>query len=333
MDEKPSVYLLYGDDLFSIKRIVDAMQSRLGDAGLIELNLTRLHGPQTSEDQLRNACYALPFLGERRLVVYTEPLAKLTADASRKRFLQLLENLPATTALVLIVEDQYLGKTKGWETLKETHWLKKWVAGRGKRVYVKEFALPRQDEMAVWIVRQAKEQGGVFSPQAAAFLAEHVGNDTHFAVQEISKLLAYVDHARAVGIADVTQLTPAGQHGNIFEMVDALANRDLPRTLKTLDLLLMDAEPQYLFSMMVRQFRLLLLTKEIANEGGTLDQIAAELHQMGFVAQKLLRQAQKFTMAELEAIYHRLLTLDEALKFSASSPAALLVSFVAEIAS
>ncbi len=83
--------------------------------------------------------------------------------------------------------------------------------------------------------------------------------------------------------------------------------------------------------MVVRQFRLLLQAREILDEGGQVSNIQQELNQPAFVANKLLRQAKRFSLKEIEEIYHKLIVLDEDMKTSRISPVLGINLLVAEI--
>jgi DNA polymerase-3 subunit delta len=71
-----------------------------------------------------------------------------------------------------------------------------------------------------------------------------------------------------------------------------------------------------IFGMVVRQFRLILLGKEILDSGGGENEIASTLKVHPYVARKVTAQARRFTQPDLEAIYHRLLSIDVATKSS-----------------
>jgi DNA polymerase III delta subunit len=66
--------------------------------------------------------------------------------------------------------------------------------------------------------------------------------------------------------------------------------------------------------MIVRQFRLLLLTKEIVQDGGNAVTVSRKLKVQGFVSDKLLTQTRTFSLDELVIIYHQLLEIDEKFK-------------------
>lgn len=331
-ETKPVVYVFHGDDPFTIKRHVETMIGQLSeDRSIADMNITRLDGRQSSDDDLFAAANAMPFLAERRMVILTHPFARLTTDAARKRFLGLLDGLPASTALVLAVEDELeRGKWKSLPAV-DANWMRKWISRAGDRAYYQLCSLPRMGEMAVWIRKEAESNKGKFTPEGAAALAAHVGNDTQLASMEIVKLLTYVDNKRPVDAGDVEEMTAQGGQADVFAMVDAMAVGNARQALHTLHRLLETQDPLSLFGMIVRQFRLLLQTRELLDEGRGA-QISAELHVVQFVADKMAGQARYFSISQLETIYHRLLLLDETMKTSQMPSDVALDAFFAELA-
>jgi DNA polymerase-3 subunit delta len=328
---KPVLYVFHGDDPFTIRRQVEAIIQQMGgDPTIVDMNLTRLDGRQASEEDLRSAVNSMPFLAERRLVILSSPFARLVTDATRKRFLALLDGLPPSTALVLVVDDS-LERGK-WKSLPhvESNWLRKWLAAAGDKAFYRLYQLPRMNEMPEWVRKEARRQEGQFSPSGAAALAAHIGNDTQLASIEITKLLTYVDYKRPVEAEDVEELTAQAGLADVFDMVDALAGGSTRQAISLLHRLLESQDPLSLFGMIARQFRLLLQAREVIDEGRG-SQMASELHQHPFVAEKLSAQARRFNMAQLKDIYHRLLLLDETMKTGQAPADLALDTFIAEI--
>ncbi|HPH96244.1 MAG TPA: DNA polymerase III subunit delta [Anaerolineaceae bacterium] len=320
--EKPVVYIFHGDDGFSMDKAVAGMVAHLGDPGMADLNTTRLEGRTLTDDALRSAALAIPFLAERRMVIVNDALASFghgqkEDSAKREKFLSLLNSLPATTALVLVVPDSQVWRrgSTDWDLLSEGHWLIKWARAAGPRAHVKEFSLPNLGAMPRWIMDHAQAARGQFTQGAARVLVEHVGNDTVLAAQEILKLITYAN-GRPVEEDDVLLLTIHVDQTNVFDMVDALGDRNSQQALKLLHALLEQNEPLELFGMITRQFRLLLQAREILDEHGSAATIEGELKVKAFVAKKLAAQASRFSMAQLEGIYRRLLEMDLAFKTS-----------------
>ena len=94
----PVVYLLHGEDEFAIAQFVSEMEARLGDPATAAMNITRLDGRSYNPDELLTVASAMPFLAARRLVVLTNPLARLNSPSARQKFIKKLEAIPPSTA-------------------------------------------------------------------------------------------------------------------------------------------------------------------------------------------------------------------------------------------
>ncbi len=327
--EKPVVYVLHGDDTFAMARFVDALYARMGDPATAELNTSRLEGRRCSEEDLRLAAGTPPFLLDRRLVILTAALAYYTSPDSAARFAEFADTLPPTTALVLMIEDAL--ERRQWRALPQTHWLRQWVAAAGRRALLKTFSLPQIGEMPRWIQGRAKELGGSFSVPASQMLASLVSNDTRQANLEIDKLLNYVNYQRPVEAQDVEELCTAGGQATVFEMVDAAAAGDAVAALRALHRLLEEQDANALFGMLVRQFRLVLLAREVLDEGGNVPQVENALGVHAFVAEKVTHQARRFSRAALTTIYRRLLEIDREAKSGGMELELSLDTLIAEL--
>lgn len=315
-EEKPIVYILRGDDRQAVDSHLSTFFASLGNADMAEMNTSRLEGKAATLNDLRAVSLALPFLTERRLVIVEdalEPYSGRGKQKVREDFLDLMESLPPTTALVLIVPDipkfsRYSGR--GWETLKDSHWLIKWTKTVGRRALLIDCALPTEDKMPLWIQNKAVALGGQFTNEAALLLRDYIGNDTRHAIQEITKLLTYVGFERPVEGKDVALLTVRDHQSDIFALVDAIGNRDGHKALEMLRILLDEMDFIPLFGMVIRQFRLLIQACELLELGGTEGDLVKTLGLHPFVAKKIYAQAKKFNLSDLEKIYHHLLEID-----------------------
>ncbi len=333
MAEKPIVYIFHGDDELAINQAVERLYNQLGDPVTAEMNTTRLDGTVARKNDLLNAAATMPFLAERRLVILTHPLARLSEKNSQKQFCDLLENLPETAAIVLVVADQQKFKQGawGWETLSDSHWLCQWHVHNKGRALIKAFPLPQAAEMPDWIKKKAVEMGGQFDRDAAKELAGLVENDTRIAAQEITKLLTFVNYERPVSVKDVQNLVAFQGEANIFEMTDAIGNRNATKALELLHQLLEDQDEKNIFPMVVRQFRLLIQVRALLDEGANEESIQKTLKVLPFIARKLSNQARQFSMPRLKALYGELLKMDIASKSPEMSISLALDLFISEL--
>jgi len=309
---KPIVYILRGDDQEAIKSHFKSLYSKLGEPDMAEMNTSRLEGKSADLNDFRSAALSLPFLAERRLVLVEDALRPFEGKGNQDlqaQFLSLLDSLPQSTALVLILPDSMHYK-RGWEKYHDKHWFIRWVNQAGERALIVDCPLPSERDMPGWVRKKFTELGGTINPRAAATLADFIGNNTQRGTQEIIKLLTYVNYERPVDEDDVLLLTTRDYQTNVFTLVDAIGNRQGEQALDMAHLLLDEMEFSYLLGMIIRQFRLLIQAREIVDAGGSENDIRSHLNLHPFVAQKISNQVKKFSFSSLKSIYQQLLAID-----------------------
>ena len=304
----PNIFFLFGNDEFAISRRLKEFESDFTDPTSADMNTARLEARSVSEDDLGNALNAMPFLAKRRLVLLANPSSKYNNPTLRKKFLEFIGKAPESTRLVM------------YESVDprdaEKHWLVKWAEKNNKLIQSRAFMLPRLKDMTGWIVNETKNQGGQIVPRAAEMLKDMVGVDTRQAGMEIAKLLAFVNWSRPVTVEDVEAVCIVTSQQSVFDFVDALANGNGKSAQHLLHCLLESEDEFSLWGMVVRQFRLLIQAREVLDGNGNKDDVVKALGVHPFVAEKAAQQASRFSIESLEAIYHRLLTIDERVKTS-----------------
>jgi DNA polymerase III subunit delta len=315
--EKPVVYVLHGEDEFSIAREVSSLKARLGDPDIADMNTTQVDGQALDLNELRLTCMAAPFLAKRRLVIVMHPLAGLPTPSLRKAFISLLEEIPMSTALVLI-EHRSLTKEKDRDKGK-FHWLERWARLAGRRAYLRQFDSQTGESMRVWIQKRAVELEGQISSGAAKALSSLVDDNTRLAEQEIQKLLLYVNFSRPVEEDDVERLTPFEGKLEDFALVNALRQKNAKKALWVIRKQFEEDVPLKILGSIVYQFRLMLLARSVLDMGGKVSdaaqQVTSKLDRVSpGVAYYATKYAVDFDTPNLESIYRRLLETDTAIK-------------------
>ena len=337
-------YLLHGDDEFTSREHL----KKLRQQGDFEYNQDTYAGGEVNLATISATCNTLPFLAEQRLVV-VEGLPKkrrgetaapeaddegmqaseegATTRASRskkgrksskrntesragfeKGLVEYIPHLPDTCVLIVLVN----------EVLDANNPLLKAAERHGKVI---QSTLPKGAAVESWIVKRAKSIGADIKPEAAALLANFIGNQLRLLANELDKLATYVGNGATIDVEDVRRLSAQVQEARVFDLTDALAQRKRKEALALLHDLLADGEPPLkLISTITTQVRSLLLVKELSQKGMRAAQIAAAVGIAPFVAEKALRQVGRFTPDQLEEAYRQLLATDAALKRSRMAP-------------
>jgi DNA polymerase-3 subunit delta len=342
-------YLLHGDDEFTSREQL----KKLRQQGDFEYNQETYNGGEVDLATITATCNTLPFLTDQRLVV-VEGLPKkrrgesATSESSseggtdapplptdretagkgskakkskkggkgstgsragfERGLAEYIPQIPDSSVLIVLVD----------EVLDANNLLLKAAREHGKVI---QSALPRGAAVESWISKRAKSIGVSISAEAAALLANLIGNQLRLLANELDKLATYAGEGATISIEDVGKLSAQVQEARIFDLTDALAQRNRTQALDILHDLLADGEPPLkLISTITTQVRSLLLVKELSQRGMRAAQIASTIGIAPFVANKALRQVGNFSPAQLEGAYRQLLATDAALKRSRLAP-------------
>ncbi|OGO49440.1 MAG: DNA polymerase III subunit delta [Chloroflexi bacterium RBG_16_68_14] len=314
------IAVFYGKDDFSAHEALDELKRELDSdpspEGLAD-NAVQVDGASARPDELLALCQTVPFLSARRLVIVRGLLGQFEGAGRRGRrrsseavlgpweaFVEGLPTLPESTVLVFL--DGKLDPKN--PLLQALSFLKEGLA------QVREFKPLPQAGLAGWINRRAQRYGVSLEARAVAALAGLVGNHLWTLDSELQKLAAYAD-GRPVAEEDVRSLVSLARDPSVFAMADAVIEGRPRDAAELLQRLLADGKsPQYLLTMVARQYRLLLLTKELLQRGARPPEISARLQVQGFVIQRLLQQAPSYTIDRLRGAYRRLLEADLSVK-------------------
>lgn len=319
-------YIFHGEDTLSLQEAVATLRQNMGEYG--DLNTSLFDGQSVTVPELINAASSMPFLAAARLVIVRDLLGWISrrgaGEAGKKATRALEDALPTLpeTARLVFVEHSTLDDKNPLLRLAQSH----------PNGYLKHFGVPK--DLAAWIIRRAREEYDAdIHPAAASALAGVVGDDLRIADNELVKLVSYVPPGERITEEHVATLTPYVAEANLYKMVDAIAEGRGQMALNLLHRLLRekDNNPFSLFGMITRQFRLLLLTREILDEGGAVGDVMSRLKQRDFVARNLVRQARAFSLPQLEAIFRRLQAYDYEMKVGKIQPELALDLFIASL--
>lgn len=296
-------YIFHGDDSHSQREYLAKLTAKFGDPGLLDLNTNHFEGYVTFRD-LSQACDAMPFLAPVRLVIVDGLLTSKKVDKAYQKSLEAyLPQMPESARLVFL-EPKPLSAKNAFIKL----------ADKSKNGYVKQFSQPEGRELEKWIQKRAQEKGGNISLRAVHSLSTNIGSNLALLDNELEKLILYKGEAE-ITITDVELLSPYLAEASIFDLVDALGNRNEKKAAMLLQKKFNEGtDPFYLFSMFIRQFRLLIQVKEAAQDGSRPPAISKNLKMHSFVVGKLYQQCQQFSLPQLEQIYRHLLDVDVQVK-------------------
>lgn len=297
--KKANLVFMHGDDNFSmqaeLQRWKSAFIQKHGDS-----NLEEFDGAKVDLSLLRGSLSALPFLGEKRLVILKNFIRDNKADVAKKA-LPLLDALADTTVFVM---------TELGSPDKRGALYKKLV----QEATVRIFNPPQGAQLSTWIIRRAQTHGGKIDNRSANYLAGLVGQDLFRLENEVQKLSLYAGE-RAINPELIDEMVSGQIEQSIFTLTDQLAHKNISGALRTMRMLQEQGhEAPFLFAMITRQFRLMLEMKVLGESGMGQPAIAREMKVHPFVVKKTMGHCRNFTTGQLKKGLRELLEIDRRLK-------------------
>jgi len=272
------IYAVVGSDDVEVKRTASELAEKLKPAGAGEFGLETIDGAVDSADQAAvrirltiDALRTLPFLSGEKLVWlknanFLGDDQKAQSTAVQTALEELIETINAgfgseTTLLISAID---VDKRRSFYKA-----LAKWVK---PQIFDKlDSSRGGWEEKATEMVRvRAKKRKLQFADEALELFVLLTGGDTGEIENELEKIDIFLAKERAVNVDLVRELVPLTREGIIFDLSNALAERDLERALELVRQLLDQGETAIgiLLVAILPTVRNLLLSKDLMERHG-----------------------------------------------------------------
>jgi DNA polymerase-3 subunit delta len=214
------LYLFHTSEPFLYREAIEAIKRLVPDSEK-DFNLhifDFLYPGEASFEQVLDAVNTFPFFGKRRFVVFSGNLQKLPKKDMKK--LNAYISNPSSGSVFVILHDGVLKKDMR-EMMKE----------------LKPISLDiRESEIPYWMRQRALMKGFEISDEAADCLIGLVGTDLGLLSSEIEKI-SLLDKKR-IGMDDIADIIVGGRLYSIFDLVDALREKNIEKVFRTYRILI-----------------------------------------------------------------------------------------------
>jgi len=307
------VYLIYGGEPYFSEKCLEIIKRRLLKPETIDFSFDQFFVDETAAAEIVGAAQTATLLVPQRLVV-----VRRVQQLKQKGLKQILAYAasPSPTAVMALMGDKLEGKSA---------WIKE------IRKYAKEirFYPLYPNQAAAWIRTKVQQAGYQIAYEAAQALVENSGTALFQLEQELYKIFSYLGRPGRITTREVDLLTSHGKEHTVFELVDAIGEKNAKLALQKLFALLSAGEhPLFILALIARQFRLLYQARELYTQGCPGADIGKRLGLRGKSSQKIVSQAKKFSETEIKSAFQTLYKADLQLKTTAVPPRQVLVSSV-----
>ncbi|WP_125703203.1 DNA polymerase III subunit delta [Lacticaseibacillus daqingensis] len=305
---RPPVVVLLGTEQALVDRALAALAAVVPD-DQVTMNLARYDMRQTPVAVALDDAMSPPFFGDFREVVITDPFF-LTGESPKVAVTHDLDGL--TAYLQHPVESTLMVLVAPYAKLDERKRLTKALKKVATIVDVK----PLDQRAAQNAVRQAlKQQKSEITPAALAALVQRTAGDYSVMMRELPKLALYGQGGSPLDEAAIDALVPKHLTDRVFDLVAAVVAQNATLALSLYrDLLLQKEEPIRLNSLLISQFRLLLQTQILAQQGYSQGSLATTLKVHPYRVKLALQQVNRVSGTALRAAYQGLVETETAMK-------------------
>lgn len=312
------IFFYYGENSWLARQKIRAIKKKFQtDVDPQGHNILNMDGEEISAGNFFEAASANGFLASKKLIIIKNIFnnKKLsTWQDSLLNFLAQQKDTADENYIIFWQTDKPDVRTKLYKALKKFR-------------FVEEFKNFSSAELITWLKKQAQLKNRTLDNETANVLIAYVGNDMWSLSQELDKLVNLTE--KNITVEDIKNIVVSKIDDNIFNLVEALGQQNKALALKLLDEKFNSGtNAQYLLSMVVRQYRLLIKVKALSKQASYPGAIAQALKLPPWLADKAFKQSQLYTMDKLKKIYSELLELDQQLKSSAINESLLFTRLI-----
>ena len=280
------LYLLFGEEQTMRENYVQRIADAVPDGGFPDFNRLVLKESFTL-DELGDAIEGVPMMAEKKLVLVKDSgffktkqkPGELSTEDIRSFFDDVLPKLTDDTVLVFDEEE-----------VDKRSFLYKAIAKRGLAV---EFSYLKEYDMIDHIMRTVRKRKKRIDKTNAAYLANISAKGLDQINNELEKLCAYC--GEEITKTDIDRLVSRSAELRIFDLTDAMTEKNVPKTLSILEDLRHESAFGLLY-MVFSAFEKILHARLLLDSGAPYQQVLEEVAANKFTARKYTDSAKRFTL-------------------------------------
>ena len=292
-------YAIDGEERRMVDEAVAALKAAAVPPHAKDFNYDAFHGKEVSGAKIVDTAQMFPAFAERRMVLVTH--ADQLDDEAQDTLLRYLDDPSPTTVLALVAAGKFDGRKAFYKAVQKM--------GAAVR-----YDPPTEREMPAAVKAQAKALGIAIDDAAVRLVVDAVGTDLSAAVQalEVLDLHRGPGAARPISAEDVAKVISVTREENVFDLAEAIANRDRAAVLHSLHRLVGgdQAHPLQLNALIAGHYRKLLKLKAASAARVS----PADVGINGWLERKLAPQAARYSGRQLAACLRAVTATDREIK-------------------
>lgn len=313
------IHFLYGEDNYSLHQKLKEIERAFFDAEQTDMNISKLDGGKIKKNDFLGIISAMPFLGNKRLIIIKNFLLENKDEALIKYIEKNMNDFPDYSEIVFAEEGMPDGRGALFKSMKKLP---------------NATLFPMLDQLAIkkWILKEVAKYDCKIAESAIYKLQFFIGADLWRLENEIMKLAMHASQRGAGEItqADVELMVVSESLPGVFDLTEAIGSKDAKRALTILHQSLNGGEEEMkLFNMIISHYRKMLIIDDLLAEHKSPE--ISKIHP--FVIKKIESTLRKFRKNEVKRNYLMLQDIDVRIKSGKIDAKTALDCFVADCCS
>lgn len=297
----PLVYLWYGEERFLLREAVQLLKNSYLENDSSGSGIEVVSGRTVMPVEIVERANTASFFQGRLVIVEDIPYFQEGQGDSLEPFYAYLKNPNPGTCLLFLSESVHKGR-KFYKAVEQ--------AG-----VILEFTAPkRAQDWLAWLDTELGTRGKTMRPDVKTLFLEWAGHQPGVLSQELDKLVLYVGERETIRAEDVKEIVPQTSEATVFELLDAVAARSSALALQKLHHVLRQEHALKVLTLLARQVRMLLGTQALRQKGGNVNDAPHLLGMKPYEAQKIWRQSERLSWAQLETALQECLATELGIK-------------------
>ena len=310
------LYYLYGNEPYLVERGVKRLLARVVAPEFQDFNLNVFYGNECRGGELVETAQTLPMFSPWRVVLVRRS-GELSATA-----LEILGDYLSAPSLstCLIFQGDKIDQRK------------KFFAELKKRGALVEFKRPYENQLAPFIREEAAAGGKRIENAAIELLVYLVGTNLRELATQVEKIATYAGGGETITLADVKAVVSDTKVDSVFDLANAIGEKNLGKALRNLHTILRDGEaPLMVLAMVTRHFRQLWTVRELLDARTPPPEIGRLAGINPYFLKGVVEQARNYRVPELKGVFERLYATDLALKSGGGKPGGVMERLLLDI--
>ncbi|MDP3387123.1 MAG: DNA polymerase III subunit delta [Eubacteriales bacterium] len=304
------IMVLTGDELFLIDHFISNIRKQY-ISGMEDMNLHKAETIKGNVEELANFMNTVPFLVEKKVLIienceFLTSKKSLAADDEEK-LMSYIDNRKDNNIMIFNCYNTKLDSRKK---------LFKKLNASGSIIDFPKFGM---NELKSWITTYLSGNSRNIKDSDAFYLTEIIGYldyeslmNLYDVKNELNKLIGFTEKGQKVSMDDINQIVKPSIENNIFKLVDHICEGDTNKAYEmVVDMIENNVAAQYIFHMIARHYRLLLMIVAMEQDALGQDEMMKSTNLRSYAFNKMRKQIRMAGDDKIREIYEMCYTYDK----------------------